>query len=278
MDASTDAAPLASFEAKWAAAYPELDLALRFVPARERDAQAAFACLRRELEHAAFGIREEQPAALKLQWWAEEFARAGNGEARHPLTQALRGHPGFGAIALADWHAVVIVALAQRDPELPADHAALIEAALAFQRPLAAIETRLFAGADADATARVHALSRALRETATLGIALQDGRLPLPLDVLARHRLARGGLATASPAQVAALQEWLGMLASDCAALAASNTPLGALAAASLRAERWRAWAAARSGDPLAVLNASFGRVPFGAAWAAWRAARRSPR
>lgn len=278
MDASADAAPLASFQAKWAAAHPEFGVALRFVPAGERDAQSAFTCLRYELEHAAFGIREEQPAAMKLQWWAEEFARAGNGEARHPLTQALAGHDGFGTIPLASWHAVIIGALAQRDPEPPSDRAALIEAGMAFQRPWATVETRLFPRADADATARVHALSRVLRESASLGAALQDGRLPLPMDVLARHRLARGDLATASPRQVAALQEWLGTLASDYAALAASKAALGTLAAANLRADRWRARSAARADDPLAALNAAFDHVPFAATWAAWRAARRSSR
>jgi len=278
MDASTEDAPLASFEAKWGAAHPELGLALRFVPAGERDAQGAFACLRYELEHAAFGIREEQPATMKLQWWAEEFARAGRGEARHPLTLALAGHGGFGAIPLADWHAVIIGALAQRDPEPPSDRVALLATGMAFQRPLAANETRLFARADADATARVHALSRALRETATLGTALQDGRLPLPLDLLARHRLARGELATASPPQVAALREWLGMLASDCAAVSASGASLGAFASARLHADRWRAQTAARADDPLTALNTAFGRAPFGATWAAWRAGRRLSR
>src|SRR5690242_21387944 len=87
---STDAdtTPLASFEAKWSEAYPEFALAQRFVR-DDREAKLAFACLVFEIEHAAFGIREAQPAAIKLQWWAEELMRAGKGEARHPLTQAL---------------------------------------------------------------------------------------------------------------------------------------------------------------------------------------------
>ncbi len=98
---SESGTPLASFEAKWTAAHPELDLALKFVAERDRSAQAAFACLVFELEHAAFATRDAEPAAIKLQWWAEEFVRAGKGEARHPLTQALATHPAFASIAPA---------------------------------------------------------------------------------------------------------------------------------------------------------------------------------
>jgi phytoene synthase len=272
IDGST---PLASFEAKWSAAYPEFSLALTFVAADDRRAQGAFACLAFELEHNAFGIREAEPAAIKLQWWAEEFARAARGEARHPLTQALATHPRFGDVPLARWHAVVIGALSQRDAEPSADLAAQLETYAALYRPLAAVESTLFPSVDEATMTNVRALARSLRETASLGDTLRDGRLPLPLDLLARHRLARGDLSRESPQQAAALREWLASLAQLAAQ--SGDRRVGIVGTASARANRWRAARAARAADPLKALNESFARLPLRAAWAAWRVARRSP-
>ena len=94
-------APLASFEAKWTQAVPELGVALSFLQPATRAAHGAFVCLVHELEHAAFGIRDAEPATLKLQWWAEEFARAAKGQARHPLTQVIEKHASFSQVPLA---------------------------------------------------------------------------------------------------------------------------------------------------------------------------------
>ena len=270
--------PLASFQTKWMAARPELGLALNFVAACDRPAQSAFACLRLELEHTAFGIREAQPAATKLQWWAEELARAGNGEARHPLTQALATHRAFSGVPLRDWYAVISGALTQRDSEPASDRRALLEGYHALYQPLAQIEALLFAPLDATAVAQVNALARALRETAVLGEALRDGRLPLPLDLLARHRLARGDIARSSPAQIAALREWLAELATDMAAPVHSGAQLGPLHAAAASVDRWRARKAEVAVDPLPALDRLLTRLPLQTAWVAWRAGRRSVR
>lgn len=272
MMAELDATPLASFEAKWALLHPELRLALNFVDAPRRPAYTAFACLVHELEHAAFGIREAQPAAVKLQWWGEEFARAVAHAARHPLTQVLQAHPGFDAVALARWYEVIGGALAQRDAEPAADMQALLRTHAALHAPLAAIEADLFATIDAPALARVRSMSRALRETAALADALRDGRLPLPLDLLARHRLARSDLVQHSDAQAGALRDWLERLRAESGAIA--NTRSGPLGAATASADRWRMRVAARGSDPLAALQASFARLPLRASWAAWRGGR----
>ncbi|HEY6940045.1 squalene/phytoene synthase family protein [Dokdonella sp.] len=275
MDAASGDAPLASFEAKWSDAHPEFRLALTFVPSPLRAPYGAFACIGYEIEHAAFGIREAQPAAMKLQWWAEELARLRDGAARHPLTRALAGLPGIAALAPAPWHEVVVGAFAQRDPEPAADARALFAAYDALYRPLAAVEARLFA-LDGAALARARALGRAVRETATLADALRDGRLPLPLDLLARHRLARGDLARESPAQTAALRDWLGVLHGEYVTLEAVGGGPGQAAAAS--ADRWRVKTAAAADDPLAALQAAMTRLPLRASWAAWRAGRRFAR
>ena len=225
---------------------------------------------------------------IKLQWWAEEFARIGAGESRHPLTQVLTLDPVFVALPIARWHEVVVGAMAQRDPESAADRAALLQGYAALYRPLAEIEAALCAPASlpsatsvvapAEAIAGVRVRARALRETARLGDALRDGRLPLPLEVLARHRLARGELAQTSPQQMAALREWLVALATEPMQAAGRDADLGVLAAATASADRWRAQRAARANDPLVTLNAVLGRMPLRAVWAAWRAGRHSRR
>jgi len=263
-------APLASFEAKWTQAVPEFGVALSFLAPPTRAAHGAFACLVHELEHAAFGIRDAEPATLKLQWWAEEFARAAKGEARHPLTQAIATATSFPQVPLAAWYAAIGGALAQRDAE-PAENAdALFAAYEVLHEPLAQIEAQLFSPLDATALARARSLARAVRETATLADALRDGRLPLPLDLLARHRLARGELAQASPQQAAALREWLGALRDAGAQLDASR--IGAPAAATLRADGWRLAKAMRAGDPLTALPPLLARIPLRTSFAAWRA------
>jgi 15-cis-phytoene synthase len=268
--------PLASFEAKWTEARPELALALRFERADEREARAAFACLVLELEHAAFGIREAQPAAIKLQWWAEEPSRVAQGQARHPLTQALASRTAAAAIPQREWHAAIVGAMAQRDPEPAADRDALLSGYAQIFTPLGAIEAALF-GTDATAVARALALSRALRETAALPEALRDGKLPLPLDLLARHRLARGDLGGESALRNDALREWFGELGREMSALSTSPN-LGVLRAATAAADARRLAAAAGSNEPLTAIDASLAGLSIPIAWSAWRAARRSRR
>jgi phytoene synthase len=273
---SAEVSPLATFEAKWIAAHPEFGLALYFSHGEKRAARSAFGCVLFELEHAAFGIREMQPAATKLQWWAEEFARTGSGEARHPLTQVLVERVRAAAIPLLRWQEAIVGALAQRDPEPAADKSALLEGYARLYRPLAEVEASLFGASDAEPTARVFALARALNETGALADALRDGRLPLPLGLLARHRLARGDLSRESPDRTRALQDWLRTLAADCAELARSKPGLSPMAAAVLATARSRMRHAARAGEPLADLAQARRRLPLAAALSVWRAARRS--
>jgi len=278
VSAEADTTPLASFEAKWSQAYPEFALAQRFVR-DDREAKLAFACLVFEIEHAAFGIREAQPAAIKLQWWAEELMRAGKGEARHPLTQALGARIAASVVSPMLWQQAIIAALAQRDPEPAADTEAWLDAYAPLYAPLGAIDATLF-GSDAGAVARALALLRALRETAALPAALRDGKLPLPLDRLARHRLSRGDLSSASPQRADALREQLRDLAERLRKLLARDAlaahPLGVVRATMAAADATRATTASNAAEPLAALDEGFGRLSIPTVWSAWRAARRS--
>ncbi|HVT31319.1 MAG TPA: squalene/phytoene synthase family protein [Rhodanobacteraceae bacterium] len=268
-------AEVASFEAKWSAAHPEFGLALAFARGPDRAAASAFACLVCEIEHAAFGIREAQPAAVKLQWWAEEFARAARGEARHPLTQALAERLASAPVPPLAWHDVVVGALAQRDPEPAADAAALFEGYDRLYSPLATIDAALF-GADARAAAATLSATRALRDTAALVDVLRDGKLPLPLDLLARHRLARGDLASASAPREAALSEWLTTLSERLRSSTTREQPIGSLRGAMAGVNAIRAARAAASAAPLDTLRDLLARLSLPTTWAAWRAARRS--
>lgn len=278
MSVESPAAPLASFEAKWSEAYPEFGLALKFVRGSARVECSAFACLVFELEHAAFVIREAQPAAIKLQWWAEEFARVGKNEARHPLTQVLAPRVRASAIGDRQWHAVVVGAMVQRDPEPAAEHTALLERYARLYKPIGAIDAALF-GTNAEAVAATLGLTRALRETAALANVMRDGTLPLPLDLLARHRLARGDLATASPARTAALREWFESLAAGLFEQVAGDAArgLGVVRASMAAANARRASQAARASDPLGAIQPALASLSVPVVWSAWRAARRSP-
>ena len=121
---------------------------------------------------------------------------------------------------------------------------------------------------------------RALRETAALPIALRDGKLPLPLDRLARHRLSRGDLSNASPERGEALREQLRDLAERLRGLlvrdALAAHPLGVVRATMAAADAVRAGAASKAAEPLAALGEALGRLSISTVWSAWRAARRS--
>ncbi len=287
MSDERSSAPLASFESKWSEAYPEFGLALRFLRGADRDEQGAFACLAFEIEHAAFAIREAQPAAIKLQWWADELARAAKGESRHPLTQVLGERIAASAISAEQWQSVVVGAFAQRDAEPAADGTVLLAQYAELYAPLGAIEAALF-GTHATSIAGVLARRRALREAAALRSALQDGKLPLPLDLLASHRLTRGNLGAASEARGSLLREWFGRLGDELAGfvkaqeIAAPTShvgpaqPLGIVRATMAAADAVRAERARRARDPLAALNEALGTLSIPVAWSAWRAARRS--
>jgi hypothetical protein len=99
----------------------------------------------------------------------------------------------------------------------------------------------------------------------------------LPLDLLARHRLARGDLGGESTTRSEALREWFGDLASEMSALLATPK-LGVLRAAMAAADAKRLASAAKAGEPMKAMTASLTGLSIPIAWAAWRAARRSRR
>lgn len=265
-------AAFAGFESKWTAALPEFGLALRFIDADARPARSALACIGCEIEHAASHIGEVEVAAHKLRWWLEEFEALGHGHPRHPLTRTLAQHADAGRVPMSRWRQAIAAALASLDPAPPSTLDALLEAHRDLHRPFAAAQGDLFGEGDADAVAEARALRRALRDALAVHDRAADARLVLPLDLLARHRLSRVDLVSASPARESALREFAGLLATRFDE-AGQELPL--LDAVAVHAERWRCRRLAAAREPLRRAPALFTTLPFPAVWQAWRTARR---
>jgi 15-cis-phytoene synthase len=264
---------LASFEAKWALAHPELPLALRFAQIPVRPLLAAFACLSLELGHAAFHIAEPDVATTKLRWWSEELSGLPSGRVRHPLTGLLAEHASRQGLAGSAWIAVMAGAFHQRESAPPSTLDELLTSYRRYYLPLAEIEAGLFKGLNACNVARAAVLSRALNEVIRVPETLARDRLPLPLDLLARHQLSRGELGQAGGRRSEALREHLETLAQ--AMQAADRQGLSPLLCIRLHADQLRCRRAAKAVDPLAESARGLDRLPLSSAWIGWRAARR---
>ncbi len=264
---------LASFEAKWSLAQPELPLALRFTEASMRSCISAFACLSNEIAQAAFHIVESEVATTKLNWWAEELASLSVGKPHHPLTRILAGFEPIGRIHANQWASVINGAFHQREAEPASSLDALLASYLRLLAPVAGIESNLFARRDVESLAHAAALSRALHETIRLNELLARDRLPLPLDLLARHQLSRTDLGQPIERNALALREHLSALAARFEAI--DRRGVSPLAAIRLNADQRRSHRGARARDPLAEIAHDLDRLPLSSVWAGWRAARR---
>jgi phytoene synthase len=271
VNAAGDCAVLDEFVGKWTAASPELRVALRFMAPRWRDASTAFLCLAQEIAQLAFDRIEPAVALPKLEWWSGELARAAAGQAQHPLTRILARLDGF---ATAPWPAVVTGAAMQWDPSAAPDMTSLLAGYRHLHGPMARAEAQLFRGVDAAASARACDLARAVRELSRVADAAGGERLPLPLDVLARHQIDRAGLALPGAARAAALRDHCASLLRAIDALGDGNG-LSLPRVADLASARARLRRAVRADDPLAALAAASGRLPPVLAWTLWRHARR---
>lgn len=257
-----------SFAAKWLAARPELAVGLRFVAPGERERSLAADCIAREIEHAALRIRESAVATRKLEWWLAELVAMSAGQARHPLTRVLADSTPARRVPSSTWGEAIAAALALREPAPASTLEELLEAARRLHRPLAGTVGPAH-GIDVAGVAEARALAGAFRDALSIDDALAAGRLPLPLDLLARHRLARGDLVDAGGRRATALGEHFTMLGARMDALDVRGLPV--LDAAALQAERWRCRRAARRpADPARAVDG----LPWSTAWAAWRASR----
>jgi phytoene synthase len=269
--AATDAA-FASFEQKWLAAQPENAFVAIFLPADERLRASAFGSLVHELEQAAFHVGEPQVAATKLAWWRQELADAAAGNARHPITKTLFADAQAHAIDPALWPALAGGALTQIDAPPPPLLADSLAQFAPFYDAVAVAEQALMFGekrpAGADGT--LWTSSHLLRELA------DPTRFTahLPLDLLARYRVSRTDLATATPLRVALLRDYLAALTAQMHAALAQAPAQSLTRRVRTRLDLALATAAHRASDPLAYLTSHARAGRWRSLFAAWREAR----
>jgi phytoene synthase len=269
-----------SFVDKWLAVQPQQRVALGFVDERTRDERIALAALEQELVSSAYGIREPQVAAAKLQWWAEELSGTAASGGRHPLTKLLFGSDRARAIPANLWLAPVLAAMAQLEQGTPSDFSAQVAASRGLHGALAALENAWWfgPGAPVESASRIATLSHLVFALSRLELDAERERLPLPMTRLARHGLARAHLKADSPARREALRAQLGELAGGLREALALGEPLSTFRGLEGRTALSTARGAARAGEPLAELHRRQSRSGPATALRAWLAARHAAR
>jgi len=269
-------AVLQGFIDKWLAVQPQQRIALVFVDGRRYPGHVALAALEQELLGAAYGIREPQVAAAKLNWWAEELAGAASSGGRHPLTQVLFDDERAHAIASDLWLAPVLAAMAQLEQGTAADFAAQLDAAMPLHGALAALETAWWYGSEASPVraARVAALNHQLYALLRLEQDAERDRLALPMARLARHGLSRAQLRAPSEARQQAVKAQLDDLLASWRESAALAGPLSVFRALESRHGNQLARRAALTDDALTVLQTGQPRTGLATTLQAWQAAR----
>jgi len=271
-------AALQSYIDHWIGERPARLACLPFLAPHDADAGRALATLEHEVLGVLASVREPQVAEAKLSWWADEMAAVPAGKARHPLTQALASHAAVGRVDAALWRRPAASALAAVTAATPVDDAAQWALALAVCAPWAVLEVAWWLGPDADSgvAAQVAALAWLVDDLLRLPDLGERSRLPLPMQRLARHGLARDDLAADTPARRAAVREQCAALAARAAAIRHQTAALPLLRGFDLRLDARALWQAARSANPLPALARRRGRPGPAALFAAWRAARAS--
>ncbi|MFA6231685.1 MAG: phytoene synthase [Rhodanobacter sp.] len=269
-------AVLQGFIDKWLVVQPQQRVALVFVDGRRYPGHVALAALEQELLAAAYGIREPQVAAAKLNWWAEELAGAASSGGRHPLSQVLFDDERAHAMPTDRWVAPVWAAMAQLEQGTAADFSAQLQAAMPLHGALAALETAWWYGPEASSTcaARVATLNHLLHALLRLQQDAERDRLALPMARLARHGLSRAQLRSHTPARQQAVKAQLDDLLASWKASESLAGPLSVFRALESSHGRRLATHAVATGDALAALQAGQPRSGWATALQAWKAAR----
>lgn len=268
----------AEFEQKWLDAWPENRVLAAFLGAEQRRRAHALGVLIHELTLAAFHVREPQVAATKLDWWRQELGASAFGNPHHPITQELFADAVARESDPALWPALAEGALAQLDQPGAGTLAALIEQLEPFYGAVAAAESALLLGGagSPEANAALWTFSHLLHELPRLPSG--EGRLPLPLGLLARHGLVRAELAQPSAARNLLVKDFLDELVLEI------NGALGVASARSLgmrtrvRLDRNLIAGALKTVDPLPYLTARARPGYWSSLWVAWREARAAAR
>jgi 15-cis-phytoene synthase len=266
-----------SYIDKWLAVQPQQRMALVFVDPVKYPGHVALAALEQELLSAAYGIREPHVAATKLNWWAEELAGAHASGGRHPLTRVLFDDDRAHAIPRECWLAPVLAAMAQLEEGTAVDFAAQLNAASALHGALAELETAWWYGdaASPSRAGRMATLCHLLYALRRLQDDAERDRLPLPMARLARFNLSRASLRERSEARDQAVTAQLQDLEAEWVDAARFSGPLSVFRALEAGQGARLVRKAARSKDPLAVMQQGSPDGGFLATLRTWQAARR---
>lgn len=269
-----------SFVDKWLAVQPQQRIALGFVDPAVRDERVALAAFEQELIASAYGIREPQVAAAKLQWWAEELSGAAASGGRHPLAKVLFASERAKQVPSRLWLAPILAAMAQLEQGTSSNFGAQVAAARNMHGALAALENAWWFGADApsEGAARVATLAHLVFALSRLELDAERERLPLPMSRLARHGLSRAQLKDDSPARRDAVRAQLRELADGLRAALALGEPLSTFRGLEGRTALATAHGASRAAEPFAELHRRQSRTGPATAFRAWLAARRAAR
>jgi phytoene synthase len=269
-----------SFVDKWLAVQPQQRVALPFVGEADRDAHVALAAFEQEVIASAYGVREPQVAAAKLQWWAEELSGAAASGGRHPLTKVLFASERARRIPAQLWLAPVLAAMAQLEQGTPSDFTSQVGASRGLHGALAALENAWWFGSDApaEAASRIATLSHLVFALSRLELDAERERLPLPMSRLARHGLSRGQLKDDSPARREALRAQLAELAQGLGEALKLREPLSTFRGLEGRTALSTARAASKATEPFAELHKRQSLTGPATAIRAWLSARHAGR
>ncbi|MFB9066716.1 hypothetical protein [Pseudofulvimonas gallinarii] len=255
-------APHQAFIDKWLAAEPWHRLLLVFESSARRDLRAVLECIGFELRQAALTRSDPRVAAVKLEWWLQEWTALAEGAPRHPLTRVLPACADASLQAAGAGLVQAALGLASEDSE--ADLAGLVARWRRFADAQAALDAHWLPEA---AAAELHAFALVAEQVPHASGELGRGRLPLPLSLLARHGGTRTTLRDDPAIATAVLADHARALLDSAPAVAAEGedyrrrqAALARLRLASTLRDPRRAWA----GDL---------RLPaLRALWSAWRA------
>lgn len=260
----------AHFVAKWLDAEPWHRLLLVFEPPERRRSRRLIESLAFELRSTALDSSDARVTMAKLGWWAEEWLLLIAGAPRHPVTQALASlmSQTIDAQAGSVW---IAAAAGLADDISDADTDTRIERWQRYTQAQSEASIPWLPAAQGDA--RVHAASLLMERIAHARSDVQRGRLPVPLDAMARHALTRAQLAAGDRATFPARAAYAGELAQALRqeiVCDAGGYRRGQAALARLRAHAiLRTTKGAASGGPAESLPPL---PPLRSAWAAWRA------
>lgn len=259
----------------WLLAQPQQRVALAFVDRRRYAGHFALAAFEQEILDAAYGARDPQVVANKLQWWVSELSEAPSTGGHHPLTRVLFADSHAPTIPVSTWTAPVFAAIAQLGQGTATDFEAQLAAAAPLHDALAVLETLWWygVGASMERAARVATLAHLLHALRRLQQDVDRDRMPLPMARLAQHGLSRERLRHASPERAQAVKVQLTDLLRSWRTSDALPGPLSVFRAVESRLDRNLARRALGARDSLAVLAREFERPGVVGTFQAWRAA-----